>query len=273
MEKIPCFVLTWMDHVGIKGLIDALAVYPQLQVIVVENRSRFTDPIIKPFLWDKVKEGVVDKYYLFDKNIGGYAMAGVRREHIDLIAQSKYIITTDGDIIPTSGGCLEKQIALMEKYPKIHAVSHHVWLGNLPWAGRPEKAKFILNEAWRFAIHDDCLEIPTGHHITLVNGGEYARYLNWCHGKESQTDCTHRKFCNSIGKKWVKLKEPSAINTGWDLMNDPTSAYYKLRFSKTGAHIFCTDRSCPYWLYTKNDEKYVELPYVGGSVFGTKFGE
>jgi hypothetical protein len=273
MERIPTFILIWLDHEAVKPMIEACAKYPQLQLIVVENRSRFTDTHIRPYLVEQVKEGVIDQYYVYDKNIASNSMMQVRRNHKELIAASKYIITTDGDIIPFADKWLEKQIELMEKYPRVHAVSHHLTLDNLPWAHRPALAKEMVRTAGNCVIHNDCLEVPTGHFFTLVHGPEYARYLNWVHGREVQTDDTHRKFCKLIHKKWIKLKEPSAHHHSWSLYY-PGNPYFDLRETRDVKQIFYTNRSCSYWLYTKeHGERFVEQPTFGGSVFNNEYGE
>jgi len=270
VQRIPCFILCWMDYNGIKRLTNVIEHHPQLQAIIVENRSRFSDSIIRPYLISKVKQGVVHKYYFFEKNIGGCAFSKIRSQHQGLIRESEYVITTDGDIVPVGDTWLRNQIAILEKHKKVHAVSHNLMLHNLPWEHAAWLGSLIEQNELSAKVGEDYIEFDSGHHMTMCRGPEYARYLDWVGYKQS--DSTHREFARNNGQKWVKMKEQTAVNYGWYL-NHPDEPYFHIRRTQRPQHIFLAQRSCPYWVYEGDKEELVDLPYEGGSVFGNEHGE
>jgi hypothetical protein len=276
--KIPCFVLTWLDHDALKRQVDTVtAEYAdRLDLIIVENKSRASETIIRPYLRQKVMEGLVHKCYFFQYNIGSSAMSIIRNAHVDYIRNCPYVITTDGDIIPIKKGWLEEEISILESDPNIHAVSLNLQLDNLPIDNQPLLAAQILcADGYGLAEpHEKYIELDTGHFFTLMRGPEYAGYLDWSiRRRKPQRDNVHRKYCNKIlGKKWVKTKERNAINGSWSQLNGE-SPYFGLRYARDENHIFMVHRSCPYWEFNANGEFYHHLPTIGGSVFGNEFGE
>jgi hypothetical protein len=273
MTKIPCFISVWMDYNGLKHLIPAASVYSELELIVVENKSRFSNTIIRPYLIEQVKKGVVSKYYHFERNIFSDSIGLVRYLNIDLILNSDYIIITDGDMVPVEHGWLEEQLNIMEKHPEVHACSLGLVLDNLPFKTKPDLSYHLLQMEHRVVIptDKDYIERPTGHWFTLIRGAEYAGYLAWIYGMGVQLDQSHRIYCNMIGKKWVRAKEHRVRHFGWYLCHEG-EPYHQLRNSAPPEHVI-QPRSCPYWEYTAAGEVFHNRPFFGGSVFNTEYGE
>ena len=65
MSKIPCFILIYYDFDIIKNSLDFLAKHGhELDLIVIENNSKYTKKKIKPYVSNMVKTGKISKYFL-----------------------------------------------------------------------------------------------------------------------------------------------------------------------------------------------------------------
>ncbi len=73
--KIPCFVMTYFEFDNFKKTIEELSKYEdQLDLKIVENKSKYTENKFAPYIKGLIKKGIVTEYFLFSENITNNAI-------------------------------------------------------------------------------------------------------------------------------------------------------------------------------------------------------
>lgn len=282
--KIPCFALTWFDYEAVKEFVETVSLDERIEIIIIENRSRYTESHIMPYVLEKIEEGKVRKYYTFDKNISNNAMSMVLDLHKDFIASSEYILFTDGDVIPLPAppAWLDEEIAIMERHPELFCCNLHI-----DWSDEPINTQMnVLKNNPKRNYHDDYIEMPTGNHLSLFRGKEFREYQNYKEeGNRPQLDSTMRNYAIDHNKTWGKTYDSLAKQCHWfrrkmgkewsDLVSHSSWEVggKRWRIEDHYQWIWCSPRSCSFTEYQKGMTKRFRREVLGGSVFMTEYGE
>ncbi len=252
-KKIPCIFLAFFDKPTIKKSLEWLIKEEVFDIHVIENFSQNTEKDIKPFLMEKLDKGEIKKYILFDQNISNNAFQVVlENEHIDL-SHSKYICLTDGDVISTGDGWLQKQIDVLETCPEVFACAIYIDDKNLPIEAFPN-AKIWLHKPR--SITDKYIEVATGHHMVLLETKYIKPFLKFIRERNMKyLDVSFMKFANSLKKKWTTIKDIKLVHLTWDLYSDLSHPYTVMKLGKSLQNHWNHSRVSNYFIYTKNNGK------------------
>lgn len=219
VNKIPCIVLIYWEFDFIKTTIDYLLKYTQeLDLYVVENSSKNTNTVIKPYILDLINQQKIKKYFLFDFNISNNAMEMVlNSEELD-INDSKYILLTDGDLLPENDEWLSEQLKILENNLDVFCCGLNMTLTNLPVEVIPSSVNWYPKP---LEIHEDYEEGMTGHHFMMLRSRELKLFLKYQQKNNLKyVDSVIQAYCYSVlGKKWARTKVSKVRHLKWDIVN------------------------------------------------------
>lgn len=255
MKKIPCVVLIYYNVEIIKKSLEfLLRRKDMLDIIVVENRSDYTETEIKPFVLDLINKHEVSKYFLFDKNISNNAFEMVFDSgQIDL-STSKYVMLTDGDLVASSQDWLSEELSIIENNPHVFCCAISLNMDNLPLRNYPDAINWIPPD---IKIEESYIEARTGAHLLLFRTEEFKDYLKWRNENNlSFRDYTLHRFCyDIISKKWARTLINQAVHLTWDIYNEPNHTYTKIKTSKSFHEIWDHALYSDYEVYYMNSIK------------------
>ena len=249
MTKIPCVVLVYFDFDVIRTAIEALLPHrDRLSLIVVENRSSSTDTHIRPFIEQLVRDGTVETYLLFDRNISNNVFECViDGGHVDLTA-SPYVMFTDGDLLPQDDGWLTEEIQILERHPDVFACGVTLSTENLPLAVYPASAAWAPGGVPR----EDYVEDGSGLNLLLMRTRDLRAFLAYRreHGVRF-LDFEVSRFARDIaGMKWARTKRATARHLTWDSYADVNHPYTRLKLQQSYEETWAHDRFCGYRVLT-----------------------
>ena len=252
--KIPCIVLIYFDiEVIQKSIHFLLKSNEKLELIVIENKSEFTDPKIKPFILDLIQQKKISKYILFEENISNNAIEVFLTKNIEYIKKHKYIILTDGDFIVESSDWLTEELSIVEKNSNVFACGISLMMDNLPLKTFPNAKNWVPPIKKEY---NDFYEGLTGAHLLLFRTKDLINFLTYMRKKKLKfVDSSLHKYCYKIKKKkWARTKRNYARHLTWDSYNDSEHPYTKLKVSKPIREWWNHDLYCSFKVYTKNDD-------------------
>jgi hypothetical protein len=256
MEKIQVFMIEFFDIDVIKASVETLLLYPNLEINIIENKSEFTDTLIKPYLLGLVKDNKIKRYFAFDENIfNGVGDVVLRHPLIDL-NQTTYCIISDGSLSCKEATWLQKQIEFIEEDKNIYACAVSIDLSNMPPGQEPYVGVIPFIHADKYDI------IETGHtngHMLLLRSVDLVdtlAYLNKVN--KTFTDCALGAYRNVHNRSWIRIREPLFHRHTWDYFKIPNHPYltYKNNF---GMQRRFKPMRCGYTLYTKDTETRFEV--------------
>ena len=243
MQKIPCVVLVYYNFDIIKETIDFLAADERLILYVLENRSEYTNSLIKPYLLKKQADGFIKKYVLFDKNISNNAYELFFDANL-IEEKSEFILVTDGDmVVPSVQGIinwLDEELVIINEFDDIECCGINLNPKNLP-KDNPffnENINPIYNcknwEPDKYGIvRNDYVEADTGVHLLLFKRTVFEEFLV----KRKKMglrflDESMRHFIKfEKNLKWVVTKFNYCTHLTWDIYNDSEHPYTKLKMT------------------------------------------
>jgi predicted SAM-dependent methyltransferase len=246
MKKILCFVWVYYDFDIISKCLNTLFKQDELDIIIVENYSEFTDTKIKPTMMQYLQEDKIKKYYLFDKNITNNAWEIAVQDSIMMLHEYETVMLTDGDLSTNDDLWLQEEKDIL-KNQSVFAVGIQLDLTNMPkgvnWIPRVIKH------------HDTFDEVFTGTHFTLMRTADLllAKKYSDINGLPFRDTSLHKYMFSSTKKIWARTLQSVAYHHTWDYLKDPNNKYMKEKtanFSKTWDHY----NYCDYTVYTKNLE-------------------
>lgn len=270
-----------MDFDAIKQHVDAVLQDSRIELYVIENKSRFTEYPIKPFLLKRLREhSNMKRVFCFQNNISKDAFATVVNLYIDLIRDSEYVLFSDGDTIPLSTGWLDEEIKIMEKYPDCGACRLQFDFDFIP-------ETIPHSGSWKRRCGgqelEDCFEVHMGNYLTLFRGSTAASLVEY-HRDNSlpMIDVSWHKYMKAHGMRFLATKQSRHKHYSWvrlEAMSHP-SCLLKRSFlenqwaGKLEPYVWHTSRSCPFVEFEEGVEPIThQRPCFGGSVFSTEFGE
>jgi hypothetical protein len=221
----------------------------QLDHIVIENKSNYTDTQIKPYIKRLLEQDKISKYYYFEKNITNNAFETVIDLEINNFKDSKYIILTDGDLYVKNDNWLVEEIEILEKYPEVFACAISLDDSNLPIKNFPDAYKWLEPPIEEYK---DYIEAYTGVHLLLLRTNDFINYWKYREKKNlTFVDSTMHYYCYQVAqKKWARTKNNKAIHITWDRYNDLNHPYTQLKLSKTLQETWFHNEYSSYELHT-----------------------
>lgn len=246
-NKILCYVLIFDQVDIIKKSLDYLTKScDQLEIVVIENPSKNTS-VIRKYIESLGKNGLVSRYYLFDKNITGNSLKIVFKKELELIRRNQYIVVTDGDLVSHGNGWIKEEKDLLKKHRDIFACGVSLDRSNLPLEAFPEANSWIPDDISKQADYHEAI---TGGHLLMFRGKDFASYMKWREENNlSHIDGVMHRYCyDVIHKKWARTKESVAYHLTWDLYQDKNHPYTKLKTAKSFQSTWYHDQHAEYSL-------------------------
>lgn len=251
-EVIPCLVLCYFDFDTVRRCLDFVAEYSSvLDVMVVENKSRNTNPYIRPYVMELIAAGKVSKYFLFDRNISNNALEVVMdSKHIDL-TRSPYFLLTDGDVIVEGKGWLYEQLQILDENEDVFACGVNLDVSNLPLESMPEARNWVPKELHE---RETYIESRMGVQLLMLRAADLRQFLKYRSRRQDRfTDLVLARYGREIlHKKWVLTKHHRARHLTWDVYADLDHPYTRLKVASTFRDTWHHFEYCPYSVYTKD---------------------
>lgn len=249
-KKIPCYVIVYDEISVIKPSLQFITKFAKkLEIIIIENKSDNT-PKIKKMINRLGKKGLVDRYYLFDKNIAGRAFEEVFMLEKKLINRSPLVLVTDGDLSCTDVNWLDEQKFILKKHREVFACAVDLDTSNLPIDIYPSAESWVPKPTH---IFNDFSEGFTGIHLLLMRGRQLIKFLDWkkLNKKERFHDSYLHQYCQDVMRmKWARTNKAKAYHYTWDLYRDKKHPYtqFKRNGGATNARKKSMDLSVSYTL-------------------------
>lgn len=124
-EKIPCYILCYNEFLNFRTTFEYLQKIDSFVFHIIENASKYSRSHFLPYIQAKIESGEIASHYFFEQNITTNAYDTVFKLQIvtNSTSDSKYIMITDGDIMPLCPWWLEEEIEILERYPVVMCVS------------------------------------------------------------------------------------------------------------------------------------------------------
>jgi hypothetical protein len=231
-SKILVYVLVFDQFDIIKQSLDFLTSFSdRLDIVVMENPSPAT-PEISRLVNDYGKKGLIKRYYLFDKNITGYAFAVVLDKERDIVKQYNLTMLTDGDLTTKHTGWLDEEISILKNNPEVYACAVSLDKSNLPLKAFPEAKGWVPPD---ISVQDNYYEGRTGAHLLLLSSTSVLDFLDFQQERKVPfVDSSMHYYCyNELHKKWARTKDSTVYHLTWDLYKDPEHPYTKLKTQKS----------------------------------------
>lgn len=226
----------------------------QLELYVIENPSEFTQPLIKPYFFSLLNQGLISKYILFDRNISNNALE-IFFDSICLeIEDHEYLLVTDGDLLPQGSDWLAEQLTIMATHNEVFACGIKLSLENLPVDTMPDASNWV---AMIESETDSYEESATGMHLVLFRGAEFREFLKYRrHRNLKFVDTVIRQYCREVvNRKWARTKRNTAIHLTWNRYKDLNHPYTKLKLQKSFKKTWFHDSYCGGVIYSRKQEK------------------
>ncbi|CAN5739178.1 hypothetical protein BH11VER1_BH11VER1_08630 [soil metagenome] len=247
--RIPCIALVYFDFPIVKSALDfLLSNAGRLSLSIVENPSPQTTPLIRPYIEEKLQQGLIENYFLFDQNISNNAFE-IILDYLESTWTSPYVLVTDGDIKVDHTGWLDEQITILENCPEVFACAVSLDMGNLPIKCFPEAGNWVPAPIDRGLY----LEGDTGIHLTLFRTSDLKSFLSAKreNGWKLRDGYIHN-YARATGRKWAKTKLHHAIHLTWDAYGDLEHPYTKMKLSKSFDEIWNHNDYCSYQRFSRD---------------------
>jgi len=255
MKKIQT-ILSICYHVeAIKASLETLLKQPQLvgEINVIENPSVNTEEI-KPYILDLMKKGFIKKYILTDRNVTHHATKMVLTDNLIDIVKTEYILITNGNISCKDSSWLDKEINLLEKYPKLFMCAVPISLENMPEG----------QENCLLPMHGTTEDYDygfTGKHMLFFRSKEFKDVMDETLEDGHFRDADIHKYLVKHGKTCAVLFEPQFHRHTWDLYKDPNNEYVQKKEKYTLEELWAHDEYCGYTVYQTHDKFYKIIKY------------
>lgn len=233
VERIPGVVFAYHDLGMLRRTLDHLTpLADRLSLTVVENASPNTATEIRPYLLGLLRDGRIDRYIGFRRNITNNALEVVFEDRLVPTGGARCVFLTDGDVVPDNPGWFDEQVGVLDRHPEVAVCAIRLGLDNLPLATFPEAGGWVPPP---IAEHDDYIETPqTGVHCWLVRGDDFRAFLRYRRQTGQRfVDGTFGGYVRSAGRKWAVTKRSSARHLVWDLYADLDHPYTRLKLAKS----------------------------------------
>ncbi len=261
MDRIPCFILCFFNVDATKKSLEYFSKFKdRLELIVIENFSKYTEEYLKPYILDLLNKEKIDHYFLFDENIKGKALETIFRENVCNWRNSKYLIITHGDITINPDTWLDEELDVLENHKDFLVCGLGIEL---------EYLKDIHPKgAWGYpdpiCDHGTFYEgITGGGHVALWRVEGFGEYFDWILQNNLHViDSNQHPFCYTIKKmKWGRTKNSLARHAAWEYNLMPNHEYCILYkgYGKTYEQIYLHEGYSNYTHYTKGNSIYIVI--------------
>jgi predicted SAM-dependent methyltransferase len=225
--RIPCLALVYFDLDAIRKRLNSLfAEKRRLELTVIENPSEHSTSI-RPWLERMTRCGLIERCVLFDENIAGNAIAETLEKQVVSLANSPYVILTDGDLVCTQDW-LGEVLNALDKNPDLFACGVSLQADNLPLKTFPDANTWIPAD---IAVAADYIEARTGIHLLAMRTRDLSAFLEYRKSNDLafMEDELH-KYCYDVRKmKWGRTKTAQARHLTWDSYADAAHPYTVLK--------------------------------------------
>jgi len=232
-RKILCIVIIYYDFSIIQTCLNFLCTHnDHLDIIVVENRSKYTESQIKPYILKLIDSGQILQYFLFNKNISNNVLEVFFDDgHVDL-ASYDHVLLTDGDLLVEDRAWLSEELSILARYPEIFACGIKLDMANLPTRTFPEAVHWIPPVIEAKEMYE---EVLTGVNLLMLRSAELRGFLDYrrSHGLKILDGYLHQYCYKVLKMKWARTVKSTAIHLTWNNYNDLENEYTQLKTAKT----------------------------------------
>ncbi len=265
ITKIPCFVIIYYNFEVIKETLNFLISEKYFDIYVIENFSIYTNPLIKPFVIEKLKKKEIQNYYLFHKNISSNALELFFDSscYKKIVNKSDYVLLTDGDIIAKSNNLdknwLDEQKFIINKYADIDCCAINLSSENIPKNGPWDTQGWLAEN--NGTVYDDYIHASTGIHLVLFKKELFNNIIDWRKkNKQRFIDYNLAFYVNSINKRWAITKFNKGLHLTWDIYNDISHPYTQMKLKQGYNSTWLHFNYCFFTKYNKDGTKRTYYP-------------
>jgi len=232
---------------------------PNCDFYIVENKS---DVDVSDRIKDYVIKGKVKKYALFEKNIANNAPKIFSIEGNVRFKDYKYVVYTDGDVVPDKDWLKECKYALDHDH-NLFVIGTGLYMDNLPIKTFPEAISWIPDRVFDRGFY---LEGQTGCQLMTFRSQDYQQYIKFLIDKPYKikgidfTDWNIHLFAKSIGKRSGRTKVNKAKHLTWDYYQDLNHPYTKERLKMVKP--WSSDERCKYTIFPEKENPIVSIACV-----------
>lgn len=252
----------YYDFDVVKKCVETLLRQPQLDIVIIENKSASTEEKFKPYFLDLLQQERIKKYLLFEENITNNAWEMAVSSPFINLYETEYIMLTDGDLSTDDDGWFDEAFSIISKPSnKVFAVGVDLLMANVP--EQYKNANWIPKPTKDMGTH---YEAVTGTHFCFMRSDEFREALNYIKSRHLPfRDTSLHTFCfRFTKKKWARTKKHKLYHHTWDYLHDPANEYNKKK-TETWSFVWDHDTYCSYIIYTKDTtEKYEYFPHRHG---------
>jgi len=223
---------------------------PDCDFYVVENKSNvdISEKILKYVENKKIKS-----YALFEQNIYDNAPRLFFMDGNVKFTDYKYVVYTDGDLVPDKGW-LDECKKTLDNNKDLFVIATSLYMDNLPIKSFPEAVNWIPPNV---IDQGDYLETRTGCSFMTFRSEDFEKYVE--HNSFLILDTNIHNYAKSIGKKSGRTKTTKSKHLTWDYYQDRNHPYTQERLSNT--KIWGENKTCPYKVF-KGEEMIIPLVTV-----------
>lgn len=231
---------------------------PGCDFYVIENKS---DVDVSERIKKYVDEGKIKKYAFFEKNIANNAPRIFMSDGNVNFDDYKYLVFTDGDVVPDKGW-LDENKYILDHNKEVFVISTSLYMDNLPVKNFPEAINWVPRNA---IDRGDYLETITGCYFLTFRAEEYKKYVDFVLLKPYKikgipyVDWHIHNFAKSINKKSGRTKNTKAKHLTWDYYQDLNHPYTK---EKMLPPPWNDKDSCKYTIYPEQNNPVVTVACV-----------
>lgn len=259
MNDTAVIVLFYKNSNHFFECLESIIDTPNCDFYVLENKS---DVNVSEKIKDYVKKGKIKQYVLFEKNIANNAPRIFSIDGNIEFSNYKYIVFTDGDVVPDEGWLEECKLAL-EHDKKLFVVATGLYMDNLPVKTFPEAVDWIPTKV---IDRGNYLETQTGCQLMTFRSEDYKRYIQFLIDKPyvvngiGYTDWHIHNFIKSIGKRSGKTKITKSKHLTWDYYQDLNHPYTQERLQIKKP--WSSDDRCKYMVFPEKEKPVVTIACV-----------
>ena len=246
MNDTAIVVLHYKNTEHFFQCLDSLLETPNCDFYVIENKS---DTDITNEMFGLISEGKIMKYVLFEENIANNAPRIFFLERILDFLDYKYIVYTDGDVVPDKGWLEECKKAL-DNNKHLFVIGTDLYMDNLPVKSFPDAISWVPNNP---IDRVDYFERATGCYCLTFRTVDLLRYLNFIANAPYSvsgivfSDWHLLNFIKSIKKQMGVTKVCKAKHLVWDYYQDRNHPYTQERLNNP--RPWSSNTSCKYEVF------------------------
>ena len=256
--NLPMYVIFYYDYQIIVRTLKYLKQiknrYKNLEIIAIENNSE-NSFLISNYIKDYLNNGIISRYYYFNKNISNNAFEQVLNKERKYLSKYQYVIITDGDLIVNNYSFINELHHIINLNEDFIGVAVSLDYRNLPIETFPEAYQWAKIDK---KICEEYIEGGAGIWFMMIKRHFLIKFLNHILKNNLSFNDSNLSLYSYLNKKSIlKTKNSRAIHLTWYRYQDINHPYTKFKIKNINK-IWNHKKYLPYCkLFKKDFEKKI----------------